>query len=218
MTATQNLLCLIPLGYLSGSIPVGLLVGKAKGIDVRKAGSGNIGATNVGRVLGKKFFWLVFGLDLLKGLIPSLAAGCVIHFQSADWQTYLLWMVVGFAAILGHMFSVFLGFKGGKGVSTSGGALLGIWPYFTYPAVAGMAILAVVLVTTGYMSVASMVGAVSFCALYVLIGELMGWPIFGEQLPLLVAAIVLALLIIYQHRENIRRLLAGTEHKTSSRR
>jgi glycerol-3-phosphate acyltransferase PlsY len=217
MTTSAGLLLLIPVGYLSGSIPVGLLVGKARGIDVRKAGSGNIGATNVGRVLGKKFFWLVFGLDLLKGLLPSLAAGCVIHFQSADWQTYLLWMAVGFAAILGHMFSVFLRFKGGKGVSTSAGALLGIWPYFTYPAVAGTAVLALVYATSGYMSLASMIGAAAFCGLYVLIGSLLGWPIFGEQLPLLIAAIVLAVLIIYQHRANIRRLLNGTEHKAGSR-
>src|ERR1700733_13570147 len=119
------LLLLAPLAYLVGSIPFGLIVGLANGVDVRKAGSGNIGATNVGRLLGKKFFWIVFSLDLLKGMLPSLAAGTVIGFAPGDRPTYILWLLVGFAAIFGHMFSIFLGFKGGKGVSTSAGALLG---------------------------------------------------------------------------------------------
>jgi glycerol-3-phosphate acyltransferase PlsY len=216
MTAAQSLLFLTPLAYLSGSIPFGLLVGKAKGIDVRKAGSGNIGATNVGRVLGKKFFWLVFGLDMLKGLVPSLTAGWIIGFSPGDWQDYLLWLIVAFAAILGHVFSVFLRFKGGKGVSTSAGAMVGIWPYFTYPAVAAMAIFTLVFLAFGYISLASMIGAVAFCAAYVAIGSLMGWDIWREQSPLLIATVMLAVLIIYKHRANIRRLVAGTEPKRGS--
>src|SRR5689334_18385696 len=132
MTPVQKtLLLLIPAAYLLGSVPFGLLVGLARGIDVRSAGSGNIGATNVGRLLGGKFFALVFFLDLLKGLLPMLAAGFVVHFRATDPQISSLWLAVGFTAILGHMFSIFLKFKGGKGVATSTGVILGLWPYYT---------------------------------------------------------------------------------------
>src|SRR3954467_2005460 len=110
------LLILIPLAYLAGSIPFGLIVGLSKGLDPRKGGSGNIGATNVSRVLGhKKYFWIVFFLDLGKSLIPmAIASALILHLPAAqrDWHIYLLWLLVGFAAVVGHMFSIFLGFKG----------------------------------------------------------------------------------------------------------
>src|SRR5688572_33501308 len=118
MSAAQQVALLVPIAYLLGSIPFGLIVGKSKGIDPRKAGSGNIGATNIGRLLGKKFFAIVFTLDLLKGFAPMFAAGWVLRDAPEDRTKYLLWLTVGLAAILGHMFSVFLGFKGGKGVAT----------------------------------------------------------------------------------------------------
>jgi hypothetical protein len=96
------LLVLIILGYLAGSIPFGLIVGLAKGVDPRKAGSGNIGATNVGRLLGGRFFAIVFTLDLLKSLIPMILGGLVVHHAARqgqyDWRMYLLWLLVGFAA------------------------------------------------------------------------------------------------------------------------
>src|SRR5712691_3843814 len=117
-----SVLILIPIAYLVGSIPFGLIVGLAKGVDPRKAGSGNIGATNLGRLLGGRFFAIVFTLDFLKGFLPTLAGAWVVHRAGAgniDWVVYLLWLAVGFAAIAGHMFSVFLKFKGGKGVATS---------------------------------------------------------------------------------------------------
>src|SRR3954470_22200204 len=107
MNAVQMLLLLIPVAYLLGSIPFGLLVGLAKGVDVRKAGSGNIGATNVARLLGGKFFALVFTLDLLKGMLPVLAAGYILRRESIDLSGYILWLLVGFGAIAGHMFSLF---------------------------------------------------------------------------------------------------------------
>src|SRR2546421_8078929 len=102
---------LIPLAYLIGSIPFGLLVGLAKGIDPRKAGSGNIGATNVARLLGGKYFALVFSLDLLKSLLPMLAAYIILrraHLTSAQLDSKLLlaWLLVGFSAIVGHMFPI----------------------------------------------------------------------------------------------------------------
>src|SRR3954470_23178230 len=114
MTTAQQLLILVPTSYVLGSVPFGLLVGLARGVDPRKAGSGNIGATNVGRLLGGKFFAMVFTLDLLKSLIPMLAAGAILRWTATDSQTYLLWLAVGFAAIIGHMFSIFLKFTGGK--------------------------------------------------------------------------------------------------------
>src|SRR5437764_5602776 len=112
MTPAQQLLVLIPTAYLLGSVPFGLIVGLAKGVDPRKAGSGNIGATNLGRLLGGRFFAIVFTLDFLKGLLPTLAASWVVHRGAGalDWRIYLLWLAIGFAAILGHMFSVFLRF------------------------------------------------------------------------------------------------------------
>src|SRR4051812_13058906 len=114
MSAAQQVSLLIPVAYLLGSIPFGLIVGKSKGVDPRKAGSGNIGATNVGRLLGKKFFALGFPLPRLKGLLPMLAPASVLRGEARDRRTYVLWLAVGFAAIAGHMFSLFLGFKGGK--------------------------------------------------------------------------------------------------------
>src|SRR5436305_7679544 len=121
MSPLHQLLLLAAMSYFLGSIPFGLIVGLAKGVDPRKAGSGNIGATNVARLLGKRFFFVVFTLDLLKGLLPMLAAAFVVRRYVAvpDATIYLLWILVGFAAILGHMFSCFIGFKGGKGVATS---------------------------------------------------------------------------------------------------
>src|SRR6185437_8800676 len=138
MTATSALPALIPAAYIVGSIPFGLMIGKSRGIDPRKAGSGNIGATNVGRLLGVKFFALVFTLDLLKGMLPTLAAGALLHFAAADALSYALWLSVGFAAILGHMYSLFLGFKGGKGVATSTCVILGVYLYYTMAGIAAL--------------------------------------------------------------------------------
>src|SRR3954468_18142979 len=101
MTDRMLLLAFVPLAYVIGSVPFGLIVGRAKGIDPRKAGSGNIGATNLGRLLGGRYFALVFTLDLLKGMIPVLAAGAILHFAPRTALDYLLWLLVGAAAIFG---------------------------------------------------------------------------------------------------------------------
>ena len=215
MTSTQQVSILIPVAYLVGSVPFGLMVGKWKGIDPRTAGSGNIGATNVGRLLGKRFFFVVFVLDLLKGLLPMVAAGAVLragaHGEVHDPRLYALWLLVGFAAIIGHMFSLFLGFKGGKGVATSSGVILGLFPYFTVPGVVALAVWAVVLKGTRYISMASILAALMFPVAYVLIAVVLGWPVFGEQWPLLAFALLVAAMIVYKHRSNIARLRAGTE-------
>jgi glycerol-3-phosphate acyltransferase PlsY len=186
-----------------------------KGVDPRTAGSGNIGATNVGRLLGKRFFFVVFVLDLLKGLLPMVAAGAVLHAGARgeihEARLYALWLLVGFAAIVGHMFSLFLGFKGGKGVATSSGVLLGLFPYFTIPGVVALAVWAVVLKGTRYISIASILAALVFPVAYVLIALVLGWPVFGEQWPLLAFALLVAAMIVYKHRSNVARLRAGTE-------
>jgi len=217
MSTTSQVLLLIPVAYLLGSVPFGLMVGKAKGVDPRTAGSGNIGATNVGRLLGRKFFAIVFLLDLLKGLLPMLAAAAVLR-RTGDprWfgpGTYTLWFAVGMAAIVGHMFSVFLGFKGGKGVATSAGVVLGLFPYFTVPGAVALAVWFVVFKLKRYVSLASMVAAVAFPVLYVIVGLWRGWPVFGGQWPLLAFAVLVAVMIVYKHRSNIARLRAGTESR-----
>jgi acyl phosphate:glycerol-3-phosphate acyltransferase len=213
MTAEQVLLLLIPVAYLAGSIPFGLLVGLSRGVDVRKGGSGNIGATNVARLLGTRYFFLVFVLDLLKGLVPVAVAGMLLRGQEPGWQGYALWLLVGFAAIAGHMFSIFLKFRGGKGVATSAGVLLGVWPYFTLPALAGIAVWIVCFKLTRYVSLGSILGAGTFPLWYLLFGLARGWDVSGAQLPLMVFAVLMALLVVVRHRSNISRLRAGTEPK-----
>jgi glycerol-3-phosphate acyltransferase PlsY len=214
MTSSQSILtALIPVAYVLGSVPFGLLVGLARGVDVRTVGSGNIGATNVARLLGGKYFALVFTLDLLKSLIPMVIGAVVVRGRSPDWVTNLLWLLAGLAAILGHMFSLFLKFRGGKGVATSAGVMLGLFPYFTLPAVGAIAVFLAVFLRWRYVSLGSILGAMAFPVCYVAAGWAMGWPIFGQQLPLLIFAIVVAVLVVVKHRGNIARLRAGTESR-----
>jgi len=217
MTRQQILIALIPVAYVIGSIPFGLMIGLASGIDPRRAGSGNIGATNLGRLLGWKFFALVFTLDLLKGAAPTLAAGALLRFAPGYRSGYLLWILVGAAAITGHLFSLFLRFRGGKGVATSTGVVLGIFPYFTAAGAVAIIVWLVVFRLTRYVSAGSIVGSLAFPVAYASIGAADGWPITGAQLPLLVFAILMALLIIFKHRGNIARLRAGTENRFAAR-
>ena len=230
MTAAHGtLLALVPAGYLVGSIPFGLIVGLARGVDVRKAGSGNIGATNVGRLLGRRFFFVVFLLDLLKGLVPTLAAGALLlhrarHAQEpanfprqADQLGYLLWLSVGLAAILGHMFSLFLGFKGGKGVATSFGVVLGVFPYLTPAVLVAATVWGITLWRTRLMSLASILGTAAMPLAYVAVALAAGWPVFGQQWPLLAFSVLIASLVILKHRANLARLRAGTELRLSHR-
>lgn len=206
-------LALIPVAYVVGAVPFGLLVGLAKGVDPRKAGSGNIGATNVGRLLGGKFFALVFLLDMLKGLLPTLAAGALFHFAADDALTNSLWLATAFAAILGHMYSLFIGFKGGKGVATSCGVILGVFPYYTLAGAVAVGVFLVAFALTRYVSVGSLLAAVAFTLAYIILGIANDWDVLGRQLPLLLFAILVSAMIIYKHRANIARLRAGTEHR-----
>jgi glycerol-3-phosphate acyltransferase PlsY len=209
----RNLFILIVAAYLAGSIPFGLLVGWMKGIDVRRLGSGNIGASNVGRLLGKPYFFLVMFLDLLKSLLPMLLASWLTAQEPRSAQMYVLILMVGFFAILGHMFSIFLKFKGGKGVATSTGVLLGLWPFYTLPGLVTIGVFIILFMATRYISVGSLGAAVTFPIAYLIFSLSMGWKPFGEQCPLLIFALVIAAMVIFKHRSNISRLRAGTENR-----
>ncbi len=204
--------------YLLGSIPFGLLIARAHGKNLRAIGSGNIGATNVARALGRKWAYLCFLLDVLKGLIPMLA---IMPFtKPLSIQSYAerivllwLWLAVGCAAILGHILPIYLKFKGGKGVATSLGVALGLWPYYTICASFAIAIWAVVVLIWRYVSLASITASVAFPLLLILAIILRPSWDFASLWPLLIAATAIPLMVIIRHRENIKRLLAGTESK-----
>ncbi len=184
------------VSYLFGALPIGLLVGRmVKGIDVRDYGSGNIGASNVWRTMGPFWGIAVFLFDFCKGFFPAHLAGRVP--EAGHW----LPVVVGLAAILGHNFSPFLRFKGGKGVATSLGVVYGLSPL---AAAVGFAVWGLCLLVTRYISVSSVIAAV--VTSLVLIG-------LNRDLPHVLFALLVALFVVVKHRSNMGRLKAGTEPK-----
>lgn len=192
-------------GFFCGSVPFGYWAGRLKGIDIRQHGSGNIGATNVVRVLGKPIGIAVFILDILKGLLPTLLPHWL--FQQPDvnagWISATA-VASGLAAVLGHMFTPWLGFKGGKGVATAAGVLAGIAPLAM---LAGLLVWLIVFFATKYVSLASMLAAVTVpAAMAVLMMRQHRW-----DAVLLGFGILVATLVVVRHRSNFRRLLAGTE-------
>jgi len=200
-------------GYLLGSIPFGLLIGLSRGVDIRRTGSGNIGATNLARALGTRFFWYAFALDAAKGFGPTL----VVSVLAGRWHLPAwLALLTGVAALGGHMFPVYLKFKGGKGVATSFGMVLGIWPVYTLAGLGAGVIFLLVFLLYRYISLSSIVAALGFGVLVALLGLSRASPVYQESESFrywLLAAVLFALLIIVKHRGNIRRLLAGTEPK-----
>ena len=207
----ELLLMLIVAAYLLGSVPFGVLIAGAHGKDLRGIGSGNIGATNVARALGKKWAYICFVLDCLKGLVPMLVANLIIHELTVGILS--LWLAVGCAAIIGHIFPVYLKFKGGKGVATSLGVVLGFYPYYTIPGITAFAIWAGAVLMWRYISLASIAAAVAFpISLIASIVLLDDWK-FLRLWPLIVVAVVMGLLVIVRHVENIKRLLEGSEAK-----
>jgi glycerol-3-phosphate acyltransferase PlsY len=199
--------------YLLGSVPFGIIIAGAHGKNLRSIGSGNIGATNVSRALGRKWAYLCFLLDLLKGLVPMLVAGTLIEVSSPNPTLLSLWLAVGCAAILGHIFPIYLKFKGGKGVATSLGVALGLWPYYTICAALAFVIWAAAVLLWRYISLASIAASIAFpVALILAIVLTPGWN-FANLWPLLAAAIAIPVMVIIRHRENIKRLISGTESK-----
>lgn len=208
--------------YVVGGIPFGLLAGKLKGVDVRKIGSGNVGAMNVGRILGSQWFVAVFLMDMVKGLIPTIVAGRVLFDIAATDAPagnvrILCWLAVAICAVLGHNYSLFLGFRGGKGVSTSMGVALGIYPELTLPALIGLGIWGFGLGLTRMSSVGSIAAGVMFPVLYCILPGRDGTPLL-ERWPYLLFTIVAALMVVVRHRANIGRILAGTERRVGAAR
>jgi len=205
MNSWFQLACWLALAYLVGAIPFGLLIARLKGVDIRAVGSKNIGATNVFRCVGKGWGILTFALDAAKGLVPALVfpmlgkSGLPV-FQGLENSFGLL---CGSAAILGHNFPIYLKFKGGKGVATSAGVLLGVaWEAVGF----GLLGWVVLFAATRYVSVASIGAAV--------IVPLAGWWLYGKSGLFLPSALtLLGVLVIARHAKNIQRLLAGTENR-----
>ncbi len=231
MDVTAYAVC-FGLAFLSGSIPFAVLIGKAKGVDIRKVGSGNPGATNLGRALGRKWGVLCFALDLLKGLVPVLGFGLLLSARTFSevanpagspgnepvitegfvWA--IQWVSVAIAAVAGHMFSPWIGFKGGKGVATSLGGALGIFPFVTLPGLAAFAVWYLMAKTTGYVGLASIVAAVTLPIFTGINGWALG--LIPSQLAVFVGlTALLSSLVIVRHRANLRRLLSGTEPKAA---
>jgi glycerol-3-phosphate acyltransferase PlsY len=209
----------ILFAYFIGSIPVGLLIGKARGVDIREHGSGNIGATNAGRVLGQPWGAICFILDVLKGAGPTLAAGIwsgLIENPADSVPAQIWWLAVAFAAIAGHLFPVWLRFRGGKGVATSLGALLSLWPITTLPTVFALLVWVVVARVTRYVGVASVAAA---AVLPGAIGVMSLTPLWGGRpvVPVLTATSLLAAIVIWRHRGNLKRTLAGEEPRIGER-
>jgi acyl phosphate:glycerol-3-phosphate acyltransferase len=197
------------LAFLCGSIPTALLMGKLKGLDIRQHGSGNVGATNALRVLGKRWGVACLLIDGLKGWLPAmLFTGRIIDYfhwyppglVHPNWT-----LVLGLAAVTGHMFSPWIGWKGGKGVATSLGAFLAVAPI---PVLICLGIGLALIAVTGYVSLASITGA---GLLAILIFALS--PADNRPWAVIVVAAALGAFVIWKHRENIQRLRDGTESK-----
>lgn len=219
--------------YLVGSIPFGLLIGRARGVDIRAAGSGNLGATNVGRVLGRGWGVTCFALDVAKGLVPvalfgglghpaiatalgeaPAATGAAQTGATATAVAALAWVSVAAAAVAGHVFPLYLGFRGGKGVATGLGVLLGVWPVLTLAGLAAAVLWLGLMLTKGYVSLASIAAAVALPVLTIASGAALGLRPSGITVYAAVTAL-LAALVLWRHRDNIARLRAGTEPRAS---
>jgi glycerol-3-phosphate acyltransferase PlsY len=194
----------LALSYLSGSLPFASMAGAAKGVDLRKQGSGNLGATNVFRVLGWKIGLAVFLADALKGAVPVLVLPAIIRSD----QDPVLWAIAcGVAAIVGHVRPVFLGFaRGGKGVATATGVFFALAPI---PMAASFALFVCIVLATGYVSLGSLVSA-ALLPVLLLVTQ-------GARSPLFLTSVAIALFVFWTHRANIGRLRRGEEHRFGKR-
>jgi len=209
---TAYIVCVL-FCYLIGSIPIGFLAAKARGVDIRKVGSGNIGATNVIRTLGKRIGMGVLLGDVLKGwlAVAVVAEAVYLVFSPPNVDMALqpnygtLRIIAGISAILGHNFTCWLGFKGGKGVATTGGVLIA-WLPVTFLVI--IAVWVALVFITRYVSLASVIAAAVL--------PIATWQLNGHKEMIVISGVVGAL-VIFQHRSNIQRLLAGTENRFERR-
>lgn len=214
LTCSVNVVYLL-FAYLVGSIPFGYLAGKMNGIDLREHGSKNIGATNTFRVLGKKWGIPVFICDVLKGLLPVLAMKSHLGVDLTACTTAEMGWLIGslMAAVLGHTFTCFLKFKGGKGIATALGALIAFSPFI---AGAALAVWLTCMVCTRYVSLSSILAAVGVeCAiLWQCLGDA---TCSGADIVAVSFISALVVLVIVKHRSNVTRLLNGTEPRAFSK-
>lgn len=189
---------IVAIAYLLGAVPFGLLIARAKGIDLRKVGSGNIGTTNVLRAVGKKEALLTLFADILKGTVPVLIA------KATTGQDSIIALTAA-AAVIGHDFSIYLGFRGGKGVATSIGVVLGIKPLL------GITLVVVWILSAFAFRYSSLSALIAFTTLLALsfVSDL--------EKPIRLLMIVLFALIYFKHRSNIKRLIQGVEPKLGQR-
>ena len=204
---------LVAAAYLLGSVPFGLLLARqVKGVDLRRFGSGNIGTSNAARAMGRGWGFLVFLLDFLKGLGPVMVAKSILPHDSEELA--LLMVVVGTAAVLGHCYSVFLRFQGGKGVATGCGVIVAIDPRVF---ICGGLVWLVTRIATRYAGLASIMMGLTFpVAVWFL--DWMDGPEHALRRPaFFVGACLLTFLVVVRHRSNIHRMLAGTEPRVGDK-
>lgn len=199
----------IAVAYLVGGIPFGYLAGRWRGIDIFAHGSGNIGATNVGRVLGRKYGILVFLLDFAKGAAAVAAALLVRGWIGDSTIGQALPVLAGLAAFLGHMFPIYLRFRGGKGVATGAGVVVVLLPL---PALGALLTWLGVICATRYVSLASVIAAAALCVFQFSLAEA---PLAGENAFTSVFCLIAAGLVLAKHRSNLARLLRGNENRLS---
>lgn len=214
-------------GFLLGSIPFALLIGLARGVDIRKVGSRNPGATNLGRALGLRWFLLCFVLDAAKGFAPTLAYGMLSGHSNAATLSpaeSFIWLGVMCGPVLGHMFSPWIGFRGGKGVATGLGALLGVYPVLTIPALGSLLVFGVTLAFWRYVGLSSVLAAAALPVWVWYFFEHLSRGMVADpsaarpvSWPYLLVTLLLAGLVIFKHRGNLSRLAAGTEPRVGSK-
>ena len=221
MTLTVWAICVL-CAFIAGSIPFGVLIARAQGINIQEHGSKNIGATNVGRILGKKLGIICFILDVLKGSIPVLVVGSLAgtfgkQLDGIGTNDMLLWIAVVFAALLGHMYPPWLNWKGGKGVATTFGGMVAMWPLLTVPVMLAMLVWIVSLAFSKIVSLASVAASASLPIMTI------GWVYWqtgslsiAHSWPMIGVTSLIASLVLWKHRSNIQRIALGQEPKLGS--
>jgi glycerol-3-phosphate acyltransferase PlsY len=204
-----DLILLLLISYVTGSTPTSIIVGKVvKGIDIREHGSGNAGGTNVFRVLGWKPALVVIIVDIFKGWLPTAIYATTLFQDQPIQDIGAVQILCGFAAVLGHTYTMFAGFKGGKGVGTLGGMLIALFPIAVPLCII---VFAIVLILTGYVSLGSIIASVSLPIILLILPPLG----FAEPptLSLLVFSLLIPWFIIFTHRSNLSRLRSGEENR-----
>ncbi len=211
----ESLIVIVVLSYLLGSIPTSIWLGKMRKIDIRQFGSGNAGATNTFRVLGWRFGVTALMVDFAKGLF---AAGIIASIRIDNlpagigaWEVEtVVRLIAGVSAVVGHMYPVLAGFKGGKGVNTSAGVLMAVTPVSV---IIALGVFVLVLLSSRYVSLSSMIASVAFPTTIAVRRYMFGIDLDPS---LLIFGTVLAVAIVYAHKGNIKRLLSGKENRVRS--